>query len=153
MTPEEEAAAIVKASESITALRRMPLAARARIESESDALLMLLARARRIAGSDAEVEDAIRMTEKRVARIQSGLIAARMQLSASGLGRRAPRSRRPVCMTGLCEIEGQQRVDCTQWRSAASGKHRFKARFSAMNPGMRPACPDPRRTSEPAESG
>jgi hypothetical protein len=83
MTPgEEEIGASAKAGESISAsisaLRRMPLAARARIESESDALLMLLARARRIAGSGAELEAAIRMTEERVARIRSDLIAARM---------------------------------------------------------------------------
>ncbi len=79
MTPEEEEVAVsVRTSESITALRRMPLAARARIESESDALLVLLARARRVAGSDARVEAAIRVTEEMVARIQSDLIAARM---------------------------------------------------------------------------
>lgn len=77
MTPEEVAAS-APPGESVSALRRMPLAARARIESESDALLVLLARARRIAGGDAEVEAAIRKTEELVARIQSDLIAARM---------------------------------------------------------------------------
>jgi hypothetical protein len=78
MTPEEEVTASPLPSESISALRRMPLAARARLESESDALLVLLARARRMAGSDAQAEEAIRVTEERVARIQSDLIAARM---------------------------------------------------------------------------
>ncbi len=77
MTPEE-VAANVRAGASISALRRMPLAARARIESESDALLALLARTRRIAASDAEFEAAIRVTEELVARIQSDLITARM---------------------------------------------------------------------------
>ena len=65
-------------SESINALRRMRLAARARIEWESDALLVLLARARQVAGRDAEVETAIRSTDELVATIQSDLIAARM---------------------------------------------------------------------------
>lgn len=79
MTPEEKDVAVrTSAGASISALRRMPLAARARIESESDALLDLLARARRIAGSDAEVEAAIRMTEELIASIRSDLIAARM---------------------------------------------------------------------------
>jgi len=55
----------------------MPLLARARIEWESDALLVLLARARQVAGRDAEVEAAIRSTEELVATIQSDLIAAR----------------------------------------------------------------------------
>jgi len=56
----------------------MPLLARARIEWESDALLVLLARARQVAGRDAEVEAAIRGTGELVATIQSDLIAARM---------------------------------------------------------------------------
>jgi len=56
----------------------MPLAARARIESETDALLVLLAQARSCAGDDDWVEESIAELEQLVAQIQAELIAARM---------------------------------------------------------------------------
>lgn len=77
MTPEE-IAACHRASECVEALRRMPLAARARIESEANALLVLLAQARRRTGRDDEIEAAIAAIEELVAQVQAELIAARM---------------------------------------------------------------------------
>jgi hypothetical protein len=56
----------------------MPLAARVRIESETNALLVLLATARGRAGDDVRVEAAITELEQLVAEIQAELIAARM---------------------------------------------------------------------------
>jgi len=76
MTPHKIAARH-RAGGSVEALRRMPLAARARIESETDALL-LLARAGRRCGGDAEVQAAIAAIEELLAQIQADLIAARM---------------------------------------------------------------------------
>jgi hypothetical protein len=77
MTPEE-IAACHRAGTSVYALRRMPLAARARVESEANALLVLLAQARRRAGGDDEVEMAIAAIEELVAQVQAELVAARM---------------------------------------------------------------------------
>lgn len=62
----------------VSALRRMPLAARAQLEAESDALLALLARGRQVAGSGDEVSVAIRSTEELVATIKAELLAARL---------------------------------------------------------------------------
>jgi hypothetical protein len=77
MTPHKTAAR-PRASGSVEALRRMPLAARVRIESETNALLVLLATARGRAGDDVRVEAAITELEQLVAEIQAELIAARM---------------------------------------------------------------------------
>jgi hypothetical protein len=77
MTPHKIAARH-RASGSVEALRRMPLAARARIESETDALLMLLARARRRYGSGARMQPAIAAIEEVVAQVKADLIAARL---------------------------------------------------------------------------
>lgn len=77
MTPQRSAAC-QRASGSVEALRRMPPAARARIESETDALLMVLARARCRYRGDDEVQAAIESIEERVAQVQAELIAARM---------------------------------------------------------------------------
>ena len=77
MTPQR-IAACHRADWSVESLRRMPLAARARIELETDALLVLLAQARACASDDDWVEESIAELEQLVAQIQAELIAARM---------------------------------------------------------------------------
>ena len=77
MTPEE-ITGCHRASQCVEALRRMPLAARARIESDANALLALLAQARNGTGGDDEIEAAIAVIEEQVAQVQAELIAARM---------------------------------------------------------------------------
>jgi hypothetical protein len=77
MTPQK-IAVCHRASGSVEALRCMPLEARVRIESEANALLVLLAQARRRAGGDGEIETAIAALEQLVAQIQAELVTARM---------------------------------------------------------------------------
>jgi len=77
MTPEKIAASH-RASDCVEALRRMPVAARARIESEANALLVLLGRARGRADGDDEIEVAIAAIEELVAQVQAELVAARL---------------------------------------------------------------------------
>ena len=77
MTPQK-IAAFHRASGSVESLRRMPLAARARIESEAEALLVLLAQARGRAKGNHEAEAAVAVIEELVAQVLAQLIAARM---------------------------------------------------------------------------
>jgi hypothetical protein len=77
MTPQK-IAAFHPASGSVESLRRMPLAARARIESEAEALLVLLAQARGRAKGNHEAEAAVAVIEELVAQVLAQLIAARM---------------------------------------------------------------------------